>query len=161
MLARVDASDVVQEALVAAAQALPEYLRDRPLPLLAWLRQFTWEHLVKTHRHHIHAQRRSVSREEYVSPKLPDESVLRLAGRFAASGTSPSQKLVREESRQQVRNALARLNSSDRDILIMRYVERLAVADVAAALDISEGAAKVRHLRALRRLRAILGQLPS
>ena len=40
LAARVDPSDVVQEALADAAQALPEYLRDRPLPFGAWLRQF-------------------------------------------------------------------------------------------------------------------------
>src|SRR5262249_15431535 len=70
--ARVDPSDVVQEALADAAQHLDDYLRDRPLPFYPWLRQFAWERVVKTHRDHIHAQRRSIIREEPNMP-LPDE----------------------------------------------------------------------------------------
>ena len=64
MAARLDPSDVVQEALAQAAQHFDEYLRTRPLPFSAWLRQFAWERLVKLHRRHIRAQKRSVNREE-------------------------------------------------------------------------------------------------
>ena len=39
LAARVDPSDVVQEALVEAARLLDTYLRDRPLPFYPWLRQ--------------------------------------------------------------------------------------------------------------------------
>src|SRR4029078_4228519 len=69
--ARVDPSDVVQEALADAAGHLDDYLRHRPLPFYPWLRQFAWERLCKLHRHHIHAQRRSITREEPDMP-LPD-----------------------------------------------------------------------------------------
>jgi len=62
--ARLDPSDVVQEALAEAAQHLDEYLRTRPLPYYAWLRQFAWERLVKLHRCHIRSKKRSVTREE-------------------------------------------------------------------------------------------------
>ena len=161
LAARVDPSDVVQEALAAAALALPKYLRERPIPFVAWLRQFAWERLVKLHRHHLRAQRRSVSREEYLAPDLPDDSVQQLGRRLAASGASPSEDMIRSELREQVREALSRLNAPDREILIMRYVERLPLAQVAAALNIKEGAAKVRHLRALRRLQELLERLQS
>src|SRR5688572_26649066 len=73
--ARVDPSDVVQESLADAARGLDDYLRDRPLPYFAWLRQFAWDHLVELHRRHVRAQSRSVSREEPRSMPLSDESV--------------------------------------------------------------------------------------
>src|SRR5262245_17630874 len=69
--ARIDPSDVVQEALADAAGHLDDYLRDRPLPLYPWLRQFAWERLCKLHRHHLHTQRRSIIREGPIMP-LPD-----------------------------------------------------------------------------------------
>jgi RNA polymerase sigma-70 factor (ECF subfamily) len=153
---RVDPSDVVQEALAAAARGLPGYLRHAPLPFFAWLRQFARERLAKLHRHHIGARRRSVAREERPAADLPDDSVAALTRRLAADGTSPSQGMIREEVRQGVRAALARLADADRELLLMRNVERLAMADLAAVLGISEGAARVRHLRALRRLRSHL-----
>src|SRR3954453_14301442 len=57
LAARVDPSDVVQEVLAEAAQGLSDYLRRRPLPFYAWLRQFAWERLLKLHRHHIRTRK--------------------------------------------------------------------------------------------------------
>jgi RNA polymerase sigma-70 factor (ECF subfamily) len=157
--ARVDPSDVVQEVLAQAAQHLDEFLRTRPLPYYAWLRQFAWERLVKLHRHHIRSKKRSVTREEPWSMPLPEDSVLRLA-RLAASGASPSQTLIRNEMRQRLRAALDQLAPHDREILVMRNLEQLSIAEIAKVLGLTEGAVKVRHLRALRRLRTILGESP-
>ena len=153
--ARVDPSDVVQEALANAARQLDEYLRDRPLPFYPWLRQFAWERLCKLHRHHIHAKQRSINREEPNMP-LPDESVRRLAHRLLAGGTSPSRRLIRQEQREQVRAALAALAPRDREILVMRHLEQMETPEIAAALGISEGAVRNRQYRALIRLRALL-----
>jgi RNA polymerase sigma-70 factor, ECF subfamily len=50
MAARVDPSDVVQEALAVAERSLSDYLKDRPLPFYPWLRQFAWERLIQLHR---------------------------------------------------------------------------------------------------------------
>src|SRR5450755_881816 len=87
LAARVDPSDVVQEALVDAAQHLDEFLRDRPLPFYPWLRRRAELRLADTYRRHIRAGRRSVEREERGG--LPDESVLELAGRLIADTTGP------------------------------------------------------------------------
>ena len=156
LAARLDPSDVVQEALADAARKLPEYLRGRPIPFYPWLRRLTWERLVKIHRRHIRAGVRSVTREDPGPPDLPDESVLELARRLVAPGNSPSHHLVQEELRGRVRAALARLAATDREVLVMRYLEQLSNADIGAALGISEGAVKMRHLRALERIRALL-----
>src|SRR4029077_10691431 len=64
LAARVDPSDVVQEALADAAQSLSDYLKTRPLPFSPWLRRFAWERLLQLHRYHLQAQRRSVDREQ-------------------------------------------------------------------------------------------------
>jgi RNA polymerase sigma-70 factor (ECF subfamily) len=64
--------------------------------------------------------------------------------------------VLKEQLRQRVRQALERLPERDREILVLRNLEELSVADAAAILRISPGAVKVRHLRALERLRALL-----
>ena len=153
--ARVDPSDVVQEALADAAGHLDDYLRDRPLPFYPWLRQFAWERVAKAHRDHIHARRRSILREGPDMP-LPDESVRQLAHRLLASGTSPSRRLIRQEQREQVRAALAELEPRDREILVMRHLEQMETPEIAVSLGISEGAVRNRQYRALMRLRSLL-----
>jgi RNA polymerase sigma-70 factor (ECF subfamily) len=156
LLARLDPSDVVQEVLMEANDRLNDYLRDRPLPFYPWLRQMAWQRLVKIHQHH-HAQKRRVTQEELAVPELPDESVAHLAERLAASGTSPSRHALREEARLRVREALGRLRERDREVLALRYLEQLSLAEIAAVLGTTEGVVKSRHARALLRLQALLG----
>jgi RNA polymerase sigma-70 factor (ECF subfamily) len=156
LAARVDPSDVVQEALTEAAQGLAGYLRERPLPFYPWLRQFAWQRLLQLHRHHIRAQRRSVEREVPWDLALPDRSADALADRLLANGTSPSRRMIRDELRRRVQDALARLAERDREILVMRHLEEMSSAEIGAILGISEGAVRVRLLRALTRLRGWL-----
>jgi RNA polymerase sigma-70 factor (ECF subfamily) len=160
LAARVDPSDVVQEALLEAARKLPDYLRQRPVPFYPWLRRLAWEHLIKLHQRHLNTRKRSAAREEKRILALPDESALALAQRLVAPGTSPSNRLVQEELRARVRAALARLPEGDREVLAMRYLEQLSMNEIAAVLGINEGAVKMRHTRALRRLSGLLGSDP-
>src|SRR4051812_48592620 len=60
LAARVDPSDVVQEALADADLGLSDFLRERPMPFYAWLRRFAWDRLVAVHRRHLAAEKRSV-----------------------------------------------------------------------------------------------------
>jgi RNA polymerase sigma-70 factor (ECF subfamily) len=157
--ARVDPSDVVQEVLAEASRKLPEYLKKRPLPFYPWLRQMAETRLLDLRRRHVDAQKRSVRREEPGVLALPDESAAELASRLVTSATSPSQRLVREEARQRVQAALTQLSPRDRQILELRHLEQLSVAETAAVLGISEAAVKTRHVRALQRLRGLLDDL--
>jgi RNA polymerase sigma-70 factor (ECF subfamily) len=63
---------------------------------------------------------------------------------------------VRHELTSRVQTALTRLAERDREVLVLRYLEQLPTADIAAVLGTTPGAVKVRHLRALERLRALL-----
>jgi RNA polymerase sigma-70 factor (ECF subfamily) len=156
LLARLDPSDVVQEVLAEAHARLNDYLRDQPLPFYPWLRQIAWQRLLKIHRHH-HARKRRVTQEGPAVPDLPDESMGDLAERLAASGTSPSRHALREELRLRVRKALGRLGERDREVLVLRYLEQMSLAEIAAVLGTTEGAVKSRHARALLRLQTLLG----
>jgi RNA polymerase sigma-70 factor (ECF subfamily) len=160
LAARVDPSDIVQEALLDAHRELSDYLARRPLPLYPWLRQLAWERLLKVHRDHIRAQKRSVGREEARELALPEESAVQLAHRLVAAGTNPSHRLIRDELRRRVRAALEAAPPRDREILVMRHLEEMSAAEIAAVLGITERAAKARHSRALERLRGLIGDDP-
>jgi len=156
LAARIDPSDVVQEALVDAARGFDDYLRQRPVPFYPWLRQLAWDRLIELHRRHLHAQRRSVKREEPLALHLSDQSALQLADRVLARQSSPSDRAIRSEVRTRIRAALDQLSERDREVLVLRHLEQLSTRETAAVLGITEGAVKTRHLRALERLRELL-----
>jgi RNA polymerase sigma-70 factor (ECF subfamily) len=151
---RADPSDVVQETLVEAAHRLADYARKQPLPFYPWLRQLAREKLLQMKQHHFLKQKRTIRREEPLEPS--DASAVHLAERLAATGTRPSERLIREEERKFVRAALNRLAPRDREILVLRYLEQLSAAEATAVLGISEDAYMKRHFRAIARLRQLL-----
>jgi RNA polymerase sigma-70 factor (subfamily 1) len=153
-----DPSDVVQEAFVEIVQRLPEYLRTRPLPIYPWLRRITWEQLMHLHAHHLGTRKRTPLREEHLGTGLSDDSVMLLAKRVAAGQSSPSRQAIRKEAQERVRQALEQLDNGDRELLILKYLEQLRTREIAAVLQIGEGAVRMRHLRALERLRELLGR---
>ena len=53
LASRIDASDVVQEALAEAERELDRYLRHPEMPFYPWLRRFAWDRLLKLHRFHV------------------------------------------------------------------------------------------------------------
>jgi RNA polymerase sigma-70 factor (ECF subfamily) len=153
---RVDASDVVQDALVDAWRRMDDYLQDRPLPFLAWLRQITNERIIDTHRRHVSSQRRGIDRE-IAQAQVSNESAVLLAGRLFANDTSPSNNLIRKEFHVRLREAIIALPAKDREVLMMRHIDQLDSAEIAESLGITQGAVKARLLRALLKLRGVLG----
>jgi RNA polymerase sigma-70 factor (ECF subfamily) len=155
--ARIDPSDIVQEALKTAHERLPEYLADPQVPFYPWLRRIAWDRLVDMYRTHIRAQRRSVLREQSWRPEVSDESVSELAHCVASTSILPSRRAMLAELEARMTLALGQLRPHDREILVLRYLEQLGVGEIADVLGISQTAVTSRHLRALQRLRRLLG----
>ena len=82
LAARVDPSDVLQEAFLDAARQVDNYLKDPRVVAYIWLRGLAWKRLLKLQRDHLGAQRRAVSREV----ALPGNSSIRLAQQLMAQG---------------------------------------------------------------------------
>lgn len=154
--ARIDPSDVIQEALVDATRKLPQYLERGGCAFYPWLRQIAWERLVKLHRRHVHAQCRSVRREAHRNMPLSNESTMLLAEQLAASGTGPGGRMVREEVRQRVQAALGKLPPHYREIVVLRNLEQLSFTEIADVLGVTPEAARSRYGRAAERLHDLL-----
>jgi RNA polymerase sigma-70 factor (ECF subfamily) len=151
---RCDASDIVQDAMADAVRRLPEYLAKRPVPFFLWLRQIGLDRLADYCRRHLYAQARSVYREENV--ELSDDSIANLASHLAASSQGLQSRLIQEETERQLRACLEKLRPDERELLLMRYIEQLAVSEIAAALGVKERAAKSRVRRALEKLQGLM-----
>jgi RNA polymerase sigma-70 factor (ECF subfamily) len=152
--ARVDPSDVVQEAQMEAVRRLDAYLGDAPMPFRLWLRQIAQDRLLMLRRHHLGTQRRSVTCEA----ALPDESSRTFARQLLADGSSPSTRLTAGEQAQRVRRAVAQLPEADREVVLLRNFEGLSNQEVAQLLQIQPATASQRYGRALLRLRKLLDE---
>jgi RNA polymerase sigma-70 factor (ECF subfamily) len=159
--ARLDASDVVQEAYVEVAGRLEEYLRDPTLPFFLWLRLVVGERLMKLHRHHLGTQMRDAGREvSLYRGALPAASSAALAAQLLDRHTSPTQALLRAERILRLQEALNTLEPMDREVLSLRHFEELTAAETARVLGIEESAAAKRYFRALKRLKEVLAAMP-
>jgi RNA polymerase sigma-70 factor (ECF subfamily) len=158
---RIDDSDVLQEAYLEAARRLPEYLADRPLPFFLWLRHLTGEKLIDTHRRHLGAKMRDAAQEVSLHRgPMPAASSASLAAQLLGRLTSPSQAAVKAETRLRVQEVLNRMDLLDREVLALRHFEQLSNAEVAETLGLNESTASSRYLRALKRLKDELCDLP-
>jgi RNA polymerase sigma-70 factor (ECF subfamily) len=155
---RVDASDIVQDAMFEASQRLTAYLADGKMPFHLWLRQIALDRIIDSHRRHRVAARRSLDREQPLDAAFADRSSLQLAAQLKDQGVTPAAAALRKELEQRFLAALSTMDEPDREILLMRHFEQLSNGEAATALGLSPSAAGMRHLRALRRLRQILGE---
>jgi RNA polymerase sigma-70 factor (ECF subfamily) len=158
LAARVDPSDVVQEALLEAHRQFPEYLKTQPLPVFPWLRRLAFQKLIQLERQHLAASKRSLRREEPLAGMLSENSIAKLARRLFSADSGPAQRLLRSEQRARVRLALEQLSETDRELLVMHYMERLSVDEIGSILELGESAVKMRHMRALQKLRKLLDE---
>jgi RNA polymerase sigma-70 factor (ECF subfamily) len=157
--ARIDPSDIVQTVLAEAAQKMVRFSQP-PEQFFGWLRQLAWDELARLHRDHIRTRKRSVSLEAPGGGAgAADTSAALLADRLAARGLGPRSRMIHQERRDRVQQALAQLAPRDREVLELRFLEQLNISDAAAALGVSEAAVKSRQFRAIERLGELLGDL--
>jgi RNA polymerase sigma-70 factor, ECF subfamily len=163
---RVDASDIVQDVLLRASQRLSDYLRHPTLPFHLWLRQIATDHVIDAHRRHRQAGKRSMDRERPMAAGrtrgfADDRSSLDLAAQLRDPSPTPAALALRHELECRFQDALSHLEDDDREIILLRHFEQLSNGEAARLLGLSDAAAGMRHLRALRRLRALLAEAPS
>lgn len=150
--ARLDPSDIVQEAHLEVARRVDDFLTRRPMPFHLWVRKLAYQRLLNARRDHLRRAKRSVGRE----CPLPDRSSLLLTRPLVHGGPSPSQQAEAREFADRVGRAVADLGEADREVLLMRHAEELPYEEIAYLLEIEAAAARKRYGRALIRLRNVL-----
>jgi RNA polymerase sigma-70 factor (ECF subfamily) len=159
---RVDVSDVVQEVLIEANRRLKDYLDNPAMAFHLWVRQIAKDRIIDAHRRHRVSAKRSIDREQaLIVPGDNDHSTMELAGKLCDPSLTPAAAATQREIAKQVELAIGMLPDVDREIILMRHYEQLSNQDIAAVLQLSEPAASMRYLRALRRLRELIDQSSS
>jgi RNA polymerase sigma-70 factor (ECF subfamily) len=154
--AKLDASDVVQQALLQAHEARAQFRGASEGERLAWLRAILANVLASAVRR-FEAGARDIGREHSLEAAL-DLSSSRLECLLAADQTSPSQRAVRGEELLRLAAALARLSPEQRRVVELHYLKGLQVAQVAAEIGCTRPAVVGLLFRGLRKLRELLGE---
>ena len=132
------AEDAAQEAFLAAWRGLPRFRGDSRFS--TWLYRLTTNAAIDWRRR----EKRHRGMDDVTELELPDD------------GPGPQDQAEQAEAQQAVRRALSRLSEEHRQVLLLRYMQELDYAEIAAALEISEGTVKSRISRAKMRLRELL-----
>ena len=158
---RLNPSDVLQEAFIEYARALPDYVNKPDAPFYLWLRLITGRKLHALHRQHLGTRMRDAKRELSLHRgALPAASSVSLAAQLLGKLTSPSQAIQRAEIQLRIQETLNEMDPLDREVLALRHYEQLNNKEIASVLEISEATASIRFIRALRRLKDRLNRVP-
>jgi len=154
---RVDASDVVQEAMMEANRRMPTYIENPAMPFHLWIRQIATDRLIDQHRRHVVSQKRSVDveRAPVVAANL-DHSTIQFGPQLVDRELTPAEAAIRAEMQRRFEAAIEEMDEHDQEILVMRHFEKLSNQEVALALGLTEPASSMRYLRAVRRLKKLL-----
>ena len=154
---RVDASDIVQDVLVEADRRLVKYMDNPVMPFHLWLRHMAKDRIIDAHRRHRVSAKRSVDREQsMVAGGRTDRSTVELAAQLSDQQMTPAAAATMHELQVRFEAAIDQLGDQDREIVLMRHFEHLTNQEAAEVLGLTEPAASMRYLRAMRRLRALL-----
>jgi RNA polymerase sigma-70 factor (ECF subfamily) len=133
-----ESEELVQETLLAAFDAFPQYRGD------GTVRAFLFG-----------IARRLCGR--HVEMRTRRESRLRLV-HDTGRGRDAGELAIERERAHRAREALAKLKPSEREAVVLRYEGEMSFRELGLACGVDEAAARKRVSRALTRLRADLGE---
>jgi RNA polymerase sigma-70 factor, ECF subfamily len=152
---KLEATDVLQELAVKALRELPATDLSTRDPF-GWLCHLAEQCIVDDHRHFA-AGKRASGREVSGNVRIGDGSQ-DLVALLAASMTSPSMAVVRDERQRRLMDVVATFPDDHREALRLRYGEGLATKDVAQKLGKSDVATRVLLSRLVQQLQEKLGE---
>jgi RNA polymerase sigma-70 factor (ECF subfamily) len=153
---KLDASDVVQEALLKAHRRREQFRGQTEAEQLAWLRRILANTLADLHRRYARGKR-AVGLERSLEQAL-EQSSLCLGQLLADDRSAPGEPASDQSRHVRLAEALARLPDSQRLALTLRYLQDppCSLADIARRLDRTEKAAAGLVCRGLETLRKAL-----
>ena len=144
-----DAQDAVQQAFLSAFRALPEFNGQSRLT--------TWLHRIVTNAALMKLRSRGRRPEDSIDDLLPtfvDDG--HHTEQFTEWGLPADTKLLRRETRAQVRAAIDALPDGYRTVLLLRDIEEMSTEEAARTLGVNPNTVKIRLHRARQALLKLL-----
>jgi RNA polymerase sigma-70 factor (ECF subfamily) len=152
-LAQEDPEGLLDEAYVQARDHWADFEPPPGNPeaaCYAWLKQIVLNVFRDVLDYYLAAKRDARKQQS-----LPDDSSVLAKLDVFDRGTGPRTKAELQEMEERLQVLLERLDPADREVLTLRELEGRSYAEVADLLGIRKGAARIRHMRALLRIRVL------
>jgi RNA polymerase sigma-70 factor (ECF subfamily) len=153
---KVDAADLVQETLLKAHRSFEQFRGQTEAELTGWLRRILAANVANLIRQYFGTQGRDVRLERPLADELEQSSRIRDMALIART-SSPSQRAARREEAVLLANALRQLPEDYSEVIVLRHLEGLPFAEVARRMGRSVDSVEKLWIRALTRLRRLLG----
>lgn len=154
---KVDTADLVQEAFLEAHRSFGRFRGDGEKTFVAWLRSILARQLSTLMRRYLGAAGRDIRRERKLEVDL-DRSSRQLDRGLLAPGSTPSQQASRREQGVLLANTLAQLPVDYREVIVLRHLEELTFPEIAEHLGRTIDSIQKLWVRALARLRQLMGE---
>jgi RNA polymerase sigma-70 factor, ECF subfamily len=157
--AKLDIDDLMQELSLEAHRDIRRFRGRSEGEFVCWLRKVFATILSNQVRRYLGTRRRDLRRERRMTVGRDDTSRSLIDRRLIAPQSSPSQQAARHERAELLAEALETLPEAYRQVIVLRNLEGLSFAEVAARMGRTEDSVKNIWLRALNRLRRMLGEI--
>jgi RNA polymerase sigma-70 factor (ECF subfamily) len=148
---KLDPSDLVQQTLLKAHQALGQFRGRTEAEQAGWLRQILARTLANAVRD-LGRAKRDVTVERSLEAALHDSSA-RLEAWLVAEQSSPSEQVERNEQLMRLAGTLATLPDLQREALLLRHCQGWSLAQISQHLGRSRAAVASLLRRGLKELR--------
>lgn len=152
---RLESQDVMQQVYLDALKSIEHFTERGRGSFFAWLRRIAVNRIVDADRRAFQTTKRGA--EVRAADLGRDESMARLLGDLSGSVTSPSMAADFHDRVGLLEDALGKLNEAQREAIQYRYLNHLSVAETASKMGRSERAVRSLCVRALIRMREVLG----
>jgi RNA polymerase sigma-70 factor (ECF subfamily) len=155
--AKIDAGDLVQETFLEAHRQFAIFRGTTEAELVAWLHRILAGTIAGQMRRYLGTRGRDLRMEQALITQLDESSQCMNMG-IADSGSTPSQHVSRREQALLLVEALDRLPADYREVIMLRNVEGLSFAEVAARMSRSEDSVQKLWVRGLASLQRSVGE---
>jgi RNA polymerase sigma-70 factor (ECF subfamily) len=153
---KIDATDLVQETFLKAHRCFGQFRGTSEVELVGWLRQILVLNVANLVRHYYGTRGRDIRLECELADELGRSSQALEHG-LVARQSSPSQRAARREEAVLLADALAKLPADYAELIVLRHLQGLPFAEVARRMGRSVDSVEKLWVRALARLRQLLG----
>lgn len=160
--ARVSADDVLQDVMITVSARIRSLVIENEGAFWTWLCRVVEQKLIDVRRRHLMAAARDARREQRIGGPAGNSGTARTPESVLADhGSTPSARLRTVEQQALIEKTLDTLPPSFREVILLRVIEGLSVAETAGSMGRSPGAVSVLLNKAMKRFNTALRERES